>query len=108
MDALEQTGGVAVTRVLQKRLRQAAARMVERSTLSAAGRVYRELLRLARMGDGRTIAPAPVLTAFAMRVDTTRETVSRAITTLVRRGIVRRDKDALVIVAPHRLEEMIF
>jgi CRP/FNR family transcriptional regulator, cyclic AMP receptor protein len=99
--------GLAVSRMLAKRLRATAARMVERSTLSAAGRIHVELLRLARLGDGRTVKPAPVLTALAMRVHSTRETVSRTITVLERRGIVRREKDALVIVAPHRLEEMI-
>ena len=99
--------GVAVARMLKKRLRAATARMVERSTLSAQGRIHIELLRMARLGDGRTVKPAPVLAALAVRVHSTRETVSRTITMLERRGIIRREKDALVIVAPHRLEEMI-
>jgi CRP/FNR family transcriptional regulator, cyclic AMP receptor protein len=99
--------GLSVSRMLAKRLRATAARMVERSTLSAAGRIHVELLRLARLGDGRVVKPAPVLTALAIRVHSTRETVSRTITMLERRGIVRREKGALVIVAPHRLEEMI-
>ena len=33
--------------------------------------------RLARLGDGRAIRPAPMLSVFAVRVHTTRETVSR-------------------------------
>jgi DNA-binding GntR family transcriptional regulator len=81
--------------------------MAERTTLSAAGRVHAELLRLARLGDGHSVRPVPVLAALAVRVHSTRETVSRAINALERRGIVRRDADALVIVAPHRLEELI-
>jgi len=40
-------------------------------------------------------------------VHSTRETVSRTINTLERRGIIHREDDALVIVAPHRLEEMV-
>jgi CRP/FNR family transcriptional regulator, cyclic AMP receptor protein len=99
--------GLAVSRMLLKQLRATAARMVERSTLSAVGRVHAELLRLARLGDGRTLRPMPVLAALAVRVHSTRETVSRTIHALERRGIVRREADALVIVAPGRLEDMI-
>jgi CRP/FNR family transcriptional regulator, cyclic AMP receptor protein len=99
--------GLVVSRMLLKQLRATATRMAERVTLSAAGRVHAELLRLARLGDGRTVRPAPVLASLAVHVQSTRETVSRTINALERRGIIRREDDALVIVAPHRLEEMI-
>ncbi|HTQ14557.1 MAG TPA: Crp/Fnr family transcriptional regulator [Rhizomicrobium sp.] len=98
--------GVALSRMLLRQLRAANARMAERTTLSAAGRVCAELLRLARLADGRTVSPAPVLSALAVRVNSTRETVSRTISDLQRRGLVRRDRKALVIVAPDRLEDM--
>lgn len=99
--------GLAVSRMLLRQLRAAAGRMAERTTLSAAGRVCAELLRQARLGDGRTVKPAPVLSALAVRVNSTRETVSRTINALERRGILRRDAGALTIVAPQRLEDMI-
>lgn len=99
--------GLAVSRMLLRQLRAATGRMVERVTLSAAGRVHAELLRLARLADGSTVRPAPVLAALAVRIHSTRETVSRTISALERRGIVRREGDALIIVAPHRLEEMV-
>jgi CRP/FNR family transcriptional regulator, cyclic AMP receptor protein len=99
--------GLVVSRMLLKQLRATAARMVERTTLSAVGRIHAELLRLARLGDGRTLRPAPVLAALAVRVYSTRETVSRTISALERRGIVRREAGALVIVAPMRLEDMV-
>lgn len=99
--------GLAVSRQLLKQLRATAGRMVEQITVSAAGRVHAELLRLARQGDGFAVRPAPVLSAMAVRIHSTRETVSRTISALERRGIVRREDDALVIVAPHRLESMI-
>jgi CRP-like cAMP-binding protein len=98
--------GLVVTQALLRQLRAASAKMLERSTLSAAERVQAELLRLARLGDGRTLKPAPVLSVLAVRVQTTRETVSRTISDLVRRGIVRRERGALFIVAPQRLEDM--
>jgi CRP-like cAMP-binding protein len=99
--------GLALVRSLMQQLRATSGRMVDRTTLSAPGRVHAELLRLAREGDGRTIRPAPVLSALAVRVQSTRETVSRTVSALERRGIVRREDDALVIVAPQRLEEMV-
>lgn len=99
--------GLVVSQALLKQLRATSAKMLERTTLSAAGRVHAELLRLARRGDGRTVRPIPVFSALAVRVQSTRETVSRTISALERRGIVRRDDDALFIVAPQRLEEII-
>lgn len=99
--------GLLLVRSLLGQLRAASMRMVDRTTLSAPGRVYAELLRLARLGDGRTIRPAPVHAALAVRVQSTRETVSRAVNALERRGIVRRENDTLFIVAAQRLEEMV-
>lgn len=99
--------GLVVSKALFKQLRATSTRMVEQTTLSAAGRVHVELLRLARAGDGRTVRPAPVHATLAIRIHSTRETVSRTINALERRGIIRRDGDTLVIVAPQRLEELI-
>jgi CRP-like cAMP-binding protein len=108
--ALLETHGcmaVLVSRALLRQLRAASLRVAERSTLSACGRVNAELLRLAQLCDGRTIRPAPVLASLAVRIHSTRETVSRAINALERRGMIRREGDALIIVAPHRLAELI-
>ncbi|MFQ5346696.1 MAG: Crp/Fnr family transcriptional regulator [Rhodothalassiaceae bacterium] len=80
-------------------------RMAARTTLSAAGRVYAELLRLAG-AEGR-ITPPPVLTALALSVQTTRETASRAVAVLERRGIVRRDEESLIVVSRRLLEELV-
>lgn len=99
--------GLALLRVMVERLQRTAARMFEQVALSAVGRVHAELLRLAREDGALAIRPAPVLADLALRVSTTRETASRAVNALERRGIIRRDSDALVVVAPHRLEELI-
>ncbi len=98
--------GLVVSRVLLKQLRASSARIVQSTTLSAAGRIHAELLRLARLGDGRTIRPPPVLAALATRVNSTRETVSRTINALERRGLIRRDAKQIVIVSPRALEEL--
>lgn len=99
--------GLALSRLLLKRLRLTSARMYERAALSAPGRVCAELLRLAREGEALAIRPAPVIAELALRVGTTRETASRTVSALERRGIVRREADALVVTAPARLEEEI-
>jgi CRP/FNR family cyclic AMP-dependent transcriptional regulator len=96
--------GLALSRLLLKRLRTTAARMYERAALSAPGRVCAELLRLAREGEGLAIRPAPIIAELALKVGTTRETASRTVNGLERRGIIRREADALIVVAPQRLE----
>jgi CRP-like cAMP-binding protein len=99
--------GLALSRLLILRLRKATERIFERSGLSSVVRVHAELLRQARLRPDFVISPAPVLADLALLVATTRETASRAVGALERRGIVRRDGASLVVVAPHRLEEMI-
>jgi CRP-like cAMP-binding protein len=99
--------GLALSRLLLRQLRRATSRIYERAAISAVGRVYAELLRLARSAPGLAIRPAPVLSELAVRVSTTRETVSRAVSALERRGIVRREGGSLTVVAPQRLEELI-
>lgn len=99
--------GMALFSLMVERLQRTSSRMYEHAALSAVGRVHAELLRLARQGADLSIRPAPVLSDLALRVSTTRETVSRAVNALERRGIIRRDADALVVVAPHRLEELV-
>ncbi|MEA3030211.1 MAG: family transcriptional regulator, cyclic receptor protein [Sphingomonadales bacterium] len=99
--------GLALLRFMVERLQQTASRMYEHAALSAVGRVHAELLRQAREGGDLTIRPSPVLAELALRVSTTRETASRAVNALERRGIIRRDGETLVVVAPHRLEELV-
>jgi CRP/FNR family transcriptional regulator, cyclic AMP receptor protein len=97
---------LAVSRLVVARLYRTTRRMVEGATLTANGRVYAELLRLARAGDGM-ISPAPKISDLAMAVQTTRETASRAINLLERKGIILRTNEALTLVAPHRLEDLV-
>jgi CRP-like cAMP-binding protein len=99
--------GLALARLLIRRLRRATSRIYERAALSAVGRVHAELLRRAREAGDLTIRPAPVLTELAVRVATSRETVSRAVSALERRGIVRREPGGLTVVSPRLLEELV-
>ena len=99
---------LAVSRLLVARLNLAQRRHAEGTTLSVRGRVCAELLRLAHGAPDLTITPAPVLAQLALAVDSTRESVSRAISLLERRGLIRRTDQALTVIAPHRLEELVY
>lgn len=99
--------GLALFKLEVDRHQQTASRMYEYAALSAVGRVYKELLRQAQQNADLTIRPAPILADLALRVSTTRETASRAVNALKRRGIIRGDRASLTVVAPHRLEELI-
>jgi CRP/FNR family cyclic AMP-dependent transcriptional regulator len=99
---------VAVTRQLGTRLAAMRQRMVETSLLSATGRICAELRRLAEGADDGVIRPMPVLAELAQRVQSTRETVSRTVSQLERRGILRRGDGGLALIAPHRLDELIY
>ena len=79
--------------------------MAARITLTAKGRVYAELIHEA--GDERRISPPPVIVALALSAQTTRETGSRAIHALERRGIIRRDDEHLEMVSRSLLEELV-
>ena len=80
-------------------------RMAARIGLSANGRFHKALLQLAD-AEGE-IRPAPVISALALSVHTTRETGSRALAALLRRGIVERDAHSLRIVSRRMLEDMV-
>ncbi|MCJ2188035.1 Crp/Fnr family transcriptional regulator [Novosphingobium beihaiensis] len=82
-------------------LRQFSSRI----TLSANGRVYERLLD--RANGARRIAPAPVIAALAVEAQTTRETASRAISILERRGIIERTAGEWIIAAPRLIEDLV-
>jgi len=95
-----------LARRLGRQLDMSLDRMAARSTLSAPGRVHAELLRLA--GDSNEISPAPKVTALALNANTTRETASRAISALERRGVIARCEHSMTIMAPRMLREMMY
>lgn len=101
-----------VMKRLASMVRASTDRIIDLSTLGANNRVHAELLRQARLAgerdDGSAILkPIPVHGDMASRVSTTRETVARVLNDLARQGLVRRERDALVIVDLARLEEMV-
>lgn len=98
--------GAGLSRRLARQLDMSLDRMAARSTLSAPGRVHAELLRLA--GKEHRIAPPPKVSVLALNANTSRETASRAISALERRGVIQRSDQHMTIVAPRMLRDMMY
>lgn len=109
MRLMEKHGRLAieVSRRLVDRLFNTTQRMYELSALSATGRIYAELLRSATFeANGKevgTICPAPRIAELARRAHASRETASRTVSDLERRGLVVRHRDRMIVVAPTQL-----
>ena len=86
-------------------------RIMDLSTLAANNRVHADLLRQARNqvdAEGPSIiSPIPIHADIASRVSTTRETVARVLNDLARKGLVIREKNALVINDLESFQEMV-
>ena len=95
---------LAIAQLYARQLNQLMNRLVSRTTLTAPGRVFAELI--AQAGRTQRITPPPVVAALAVAAQTTRETASRAIGMLERRGIISRDGEALIIHSLRLLEDM--
>lgn len=103
---------IEVMRELAQIVRASTDRIMELSTLGAHNRVHSEILREARAlaGDGDNsarISPIPVHADIASRVSTTRETVARVLSDLAKQGLVKREKDALVVTDLGQLETLV-
>lgn len=100
-----------VMRRLTAVVRASSGRILDLSTVGANNRVHAEILRLARASaaaDGiAAISPIPVHSDLASRVSTTRETVARVMGDLARQNILRREKNALVILDLPRLAALV-
>lgn len=97
--------GAGLSRIYSGQLDVVLDRFSSRVSLSAMGRFYKELLRTAEGID--TVSPPPVVTALALVAQTTRETGSRALSNLERRGIIERHPDHLRIVSRAMLEDLV-
>jgi CRP-like cAMP-binding protein len=99
-----------VMRNLASIIRTSTERIIDLSTSGANNRVHGELLRQAAASasadNTAIIKPIPVHSDMASRASTTRETVARVLSDLSKKGIVKREKDSLVICDVMALENM--
>ena len=104
--------GLATMRRLTRMVRQASERIMDLSALGANNRVHAEILRLAREAAGpdaeiARLSPIPVHSEVASRVSTTRETVARVFSDLTREGVLRKERNVLVVDDVPALAEMV-
>jgi CRP/FNR family transcriptional regulator, cyclic AMP receptor protein len=101
----------AVMKRLAGLVRRLTERVYEFSTLSVQARVHAEFLRLAALAgerdDQALLYPAPLLVDLAARVSTHREAVSRVISRLQEKGIVRREGAGIRILSLDRLRNLL-
>ena len=99
-----------VMRNLASIIRTSTERIIDLSTPGANNRVHGELLRQAAASasadNTAIIKPIPGHSDMASRASTTRETVARVLSDLSKKGIVKREKDSLVICDVMALENM--
>jgi CRP/FNR family transcriptional regulator, cyclic AMP receptor protein len=91
-------------------VRRLSDRIFEFSTLDVESRIHAELLRCAVPGGANTeqslVFPAP-RTEFAARISTGREAVSRVITSLEDKGIVRRQGQDIRVLDLEGLRKLV-
>ena len=96
---------------LALRLRGTMSNLVDVHTLSVKARICTEILRLAiPIGidpDRHIIRPSPTYVELARRLNSTRETISRAMSDLQKRGILSREPGALIIRDPDQLRHVV-
>ncbi len=87
-----------------RRVHMNCTRMIETNMLSVSARVYAELLRCATSSETDNeafhISPAPSVSAFAKRVNASRESVSRSINDYEKSGLLQRDSEKWTIFVP--------
>lgn len=91
-------------------VRSLTDRVIELSTLGVQNRIRSEVLRLARGtsngSNSAQIMPAPRHADLAAQVGTTREQVTRELSSLARQGLLEKDGSALLVTDLRRLEEL--
>ncbi|MEK9784882.1 MAG: Crp/Fnr family transcriptional regulator, partial [Gammaproteobacteria bacterium] len=84
---------------LAKRLRDANEKLFEFSALNTRNRIHAELLRLARTfptgPNQANIVPAPTHADLASRTNSTRESVTRTLNRLKKKGIIDASRQAI-------------
>ena len=101
--------GLWMTRQLTALVRNLTEKTSELATLPVAGRVQRELLRLAvagSNGDHAVIQPMPTHAEIAARIGTHREAVTRELNLLAQEGILTQSGRRAEIVSLARLHAL--
>ena len=96
---------------LTQQVQTFATQTLEANSLSVQGRIAAELRRQAKpigkTPDTYIIRPTPVFSELAQRLGSSRETVSRAVSKMVKKDIMQRKTGALIVPNIEALEQQI-
>lgn len=102
---------LGLMQLLSRRIRAMNERISELSFLDTKHRLYNALLRLSRLrGDGgreRIISPPMVHAELAEHIGSSRETVSREMSRLIREQVIERTSRAIILKNPVELSRRI-
>jgi CRP-like cAMP-binding protein len=111
LDLLSREAGIALAllRHMVALARELSGRIFEFSVLAVNNRIHAELLRLAgpASSDTAKICPAPTHSDIASRISTHREAVTRELNRLAKMGLVRHERQTLVICDLNRLRRLV-
>lgn len=105
--------GIKLLKAVARAIRGTNVRVHDLRSLTAAGRIVHELLRIAGRGSGAggvtraKLQPAPTQSGIASSAGTTRETVARTLGDLEKRGLVIRGPRSLELIDITGLETFI-
>jgi CRP-like cAMP-binding protein len=101
----------ATLRHVANDVRRLSKRIFEFSTLAVRNRIHAELLRLVgeaeQKGPEVVLSPTPSLSDIAYRISTHREAVSRELSRLAAKGLLRREGAKLRIINVSKLAELV-
>jgi CRP-like cAMP-binding protein len=97
--------GAGLSRLFFNQLHNMMQRLISRNTLTAPGRIYSVVL--AAVDNAGQIMPPPSVSTLAIQAQTTRETASRALAVLDRRGILVRNADSWHLLSRRLLEDLV-
>ena len=101
--------GLRVSKLLAERVRNTSIQLEELATLQTSARLHSELFRLGELDatdeERATIANPPSVSELAVRIHAARESTSRAVSYLHKRGFLKkRDDGALDVISPQSLD----
>jgi len=97
-----------INKRLARRLRESLAQRTLLSMTTPLQRVSAQLVHLSStsIASNKEIANAPTHQEIAIMINTTRETVTRVFQTLQKKGIIRRNGDALIVCSLEKLQHI--
>ena len=101
--------GLKVSKLLAERVRNTSVQLEELATLQTSARVHSELFRLGELDETdeerATIANPPSVSELAIRIHAARESTSRAVSYLHKRGFLKKRADgALDVISPQNFD----